>query len=114
MSMTMPQNEPEKVFDSIFVVSKTKIWIFKCGSLAFLGAKMTMTKTNDHQQFLAQFEWFLSLFQISDVKHEFLLVKLKVHKNGIFRLKFLKKFPRLFLFPNPSYVKKLGFQRGRH
>ena len=30
--------------------------------------------TNDYQQFLAHFEWFLSLFQISDVKHEFLLI----------------------------------------
>ena len=39
--------------------------------------------TNDYQQFWAHFEWFLSLFQISDVKHEFLLVKLKVCKNGI-------------------------------
>ena len=27
--------------------------------------------TNDYQQFLAHFEWFLSLFQISDVKPEF-------------------------------------------
>ena len=27
--------------------------------------------TNDYQHFLAHFEWFLSLFQISDVKHEF-------------------------------------------
>ena len=34
--------------------------------------------TNDYQQFLAHFEWFLALFQISDVKPEFLLVKLKV------------------------------------
>ena len=38
---------------------------------------------NDYQQFLAHFEWFLSLFQISDVKYEFLLVKLKIHKNGM-------------------------------
>ena len=34
--------------------------------------------------FLAHFEWFLALFQISDVKHMFLRVKLKVHKIGIF------------------------------
>ena len=40
--------------------------------------------TNDYQKFWAHFDWFLSLFQISDVKHEFLLVKLKVRKNGIF------------------------------
>ena len=32
---------------------------------------------------MAHFEWFLSPFQISDVKHEFLLIKLKVQKNGI-------------------------------
>ena len=27
--------------------------------------------TNDYQKFLAHFDWFLSLFQISDVKPEF-------------------------------------------
>ena len=66
--------------------------------------------TNDYQQFLAHFEWFLSLFQISDVKPELSLVKLKVRKNGIFWAKnlFQKNFPRLFLSPNQSYVKKLG------
>ena len=40
--------------------------------------------TNDYQQFLAHFDWFLSIFQISDVKPELLPVKLKVCKNGIF------------------------------
>ena len=40
--------------------------------------------TNDYQQFLAHFEWFLSLFQIYDVKPELSPVKLKVLKNGIF------------------------------
>ena len=40
--------------------------------------------TNDYQQFLAHFEWFLALFQISDVKPELSLVELKVCKNGIF------------------------------
>ena len=66
--------------------------------------------TNDYQQFLAHFEWFLALFQISDVKPELLPVKLKVCKNGIFGAKnlFQKNFPRLFLSPNKSYVKKLG------
>ena len=34
--------------------------------------------TNDNQQFLAHFEWFWALFQISDVKPELLPVKLKV------------------------------------
>ena len=55
--------------------------------LAFFEAKMTKIPkqivTNDHQQFWAHFEWYLSLFQISDVKHEFLLVKLKARKNDI-------------------------------
>ena len=32
--------------------------------------------TNDYQQFLAHFDWFLALFQISDVKPELLPVKL--------------------------------------
>ena len=40
--------------------------------------------TNDYQQFLAHFDWFLSLFQISDLKPELSLVELKVCKNGIF------------------------------
>ena len=54
--------------------------------------------TNDYQQFLAHFEWFLSLFQIYDVKLELSPVKLKVRKNGIFGAKnlFQKNFPRLF------------------
>ena len=66
--------------------------------------------TNDFQQFLTHFEWFLALFQISDVKPEFSPVELKVCKNGLIWAKnlFQKNFPRLFLSPNPSYVKKLG------
>ena len=40
--------------------------------------------TNDYQQFLAHFEWFLALFQISDVKPELSPVELKVCKNGNF------------------------------
>ena len=69
--------------------------------------------TNDYQQFLAHFEWFLALFQISDVKPELSLVELKVSKNGIFWAKnlFQKNFSRLFLSPNQSYVKKSG-QKG--
>ena len=53
---------------------------------------------NDYQHFLAHFEWFLSLFQIYDVKPELSPVKLKVRKNGIFWAKnpFQKNFPRLF------------------
>ena len=40
--------------------------------------------TNDYLHFLAHFEWFLALFQISDVKPELSSVKLKVCENGIF------------------------------
>ena len=66
--------------------------------------------TNDYQQFLTHFDWFLTLFQISDVKTELLPVELKVCKNGIFWAKnqFQKNFQRLFLSPKQSYVKKLG------
>ena len=66
--------------------------------------------TNDYQQFLAHFDWFLSIFQISDVKPELSPVKLKVRKNGIFWAKnlFQKNFPMLFSSPNKSYVKKIG------
>ena len=69
--------------------------------------------TNDYQQFLAHFEWFLALFQISDVKPELSPVELKVCKNGLIWAKnlFQKNFSRLFLSPNQSYVKKSG-QKG--
>jgi len=43
--------------------------------------------SNDYQQFLAHFDWFLSLFQFSDVKPELSLVELKVCKNGFLGLK---------------------------
>ena len=64
--------------------------------------------TNDYQKFWAHFDWFLSLFQISDVKPELLPVELKVSKIGIFWAKnlFQKKFLRLFLSSNQSYAKK--------
>ena len=78
----------------------------------FFWAKMTkigipnpkLNVTNDYQHFLAHFEWFLSLFQILEEKYELSPVAL----NGIFWAKnlFLKNFPRLFLSPNRSYVKK--------
>ena len=53
------QNGLKKGFYSIFVVSKTKIRILKCGFLAFFGAKITkidiknqkLIVTNDYQQF---------------------------------------------------------------
>ena len=55
--------------------------------------------TNDYQQFLVHFEWFLALFQISDVKPELLLVELKVCKNGIFLAKNL--FQKIFSLKAP-------------
>ena len=57
--------------------------------------------TNDYQQFLSHFDWFLALFQISDVKPELLPVELKVCKNGIL----WAKKARLLLSPNQIYVK---------
>ena len=76
-------------------------YIYKC-VFGLFRAKMTkigiqnpkLIVTNDYQQFLAHFDWFLSIFQISDVKPELSLVKLKVRKNGIFWAKnlFQKKF----------------------
>ena len=77
----------------------------------FLNLKLIVP--NNYQQFLVHFEWFLALFQISDVKPELSPVELKVCKNGIFWGKnlFQKNFSRLFLSPNQSYVKKSG-QKG--
>ena len=62
--------------------------------------------TNDYQQFLAHFERFLALFQISDVKPELSPVKLKVCKNGIFWAKnlFQKNFPNRCQFQRPLMV----------
>ena len=89
------------------------MWLFghfkaKMTTIGIQNPKLIVT--NDYQQFLANFDWFLSLFQIFDVKPELSPVKLKVSKNGIFWAKnlFQKFFPRLFLSPNLSYVKKLG------
>jgi len=67
----------EKIgFYSIFVVGGDKIWISKFGFLAFFEDKITkidilnpkLIVSNDYQLFWVQFEWFLSLFQISDEK----------------------------------------------
>ena len=74
-------------FYRIFVFGRAKIQIQKCGFFLFR-AKMTtigiqnpkLIVTNDYQQFLAHFKWFLSLFQISDTKPELLLGKLKLCK----------------------------------
>ena len=100
-SLSKAQIDLKKVFYSIFVV-RTKIWILKYGFLSFFGAKWLKLKSKtqkiNYQWFLAHFLWFLSLFQIPDVKHEFQLVKLKVRKNGIIKAKtqILKIFPVLF------------------
>ena len=70
------QNGENRGFYSIFVASGTYFRIIKFGFLAFFEAKMTkivildqkLIVPNDYQQFWVHFEWFLSLFQISDVK----------------------------------------------
>ena len=75
-----------------------KMWLF-----SHFRAKMTtigiqnpkLNVTNDKQQFLAHFDRFFAIFQISDVKPVLLLVKLKVCKNGIFCAK--KIFQKNFL-----------------
>ena len=70
------QNGEKRGFYSIFVVGGTNFRIMKFGFLAFFEAKMTkivildqkLIVPNDYLQFWAHFEWFLSLFQISEVK----------------------------------------------
>ena len=60
--------------------------------LAFFEAKMTkivildpkLIVPNDYQQFWVHFDWFLSIFQISDVKNLLSLFKLNVRKNRSF------------------------------
>ena len=69
-----PKNN--KFFFSIFIVGSTNFRIRKFGYSAFFVAKMTKTVIldqklivpNDYLQFWVHFEWFLSLFQILDVK----------------------------------------------
>ena len=80
--------DPKMQFFGLFWAKMTKIGI----------PNPKLNVTNDYQQFLAHFEWFLSLFQIYDVKPELLPVELKIRKNGIFWTKnpFQKNFPRLF------------------
>ena len=66
----------KKGFYSIFVVSSTNFRIIKFVFLAFFEAKMTkivildqkLIVPNDYLLFWAHLEWFLSLFQISEVK----------------------------------------------
>ena len=65
---------------------------------------------DDYQQFWVHFEWFLALFHISDEKWLLSHFRQKVRKIGTFWSQnlFLKNFPRLFSYPNPSYAKKSG------
>ena len=71
-----PWNGKKRGFYSIFVDGGDKIRILKFGFLAFFEAKMTkidilnpkLIVPNYYQQFWVHFEWFLSLFQISDIK----------------------------------------------
>ena len=112
------QNGEKRGFYGIFVVGGTNFQIMKIGFLAFFEAKMTkivildqkLIVPNDYQQFWVHFDWFLSLFQISDVKYLFSLFKLKVRKNRTFwsKILFFKKFSMILWSPTPSYVKKLG------
>ena len=70
------QNNQKRGFYSIFVVGGDNFRIIKFVFLAFFESKMTKSSIlntklivpNDYQQFWIHFEWFLSLFQISDVK----------------------------------------------
>ena len=70
------QNGEKRGFYGIFVVGSTNFRIMKFGFLAFFEAKLTtigildqkIIVPNDYQEFWVHFEWFLSFFQISDVK----------------------------------------------
>ena len=70
------QNGEKRGFYSIFVVGSTNFQIIKFGFLAFFEAKMikivildqNLIVSNDYLQFWVHFEWFLSLFQVMDVK----------------------------------------------
>ena len=78
--------------------------------MQFFSAKMTaigiqnpkIIVTNDYQQFLAHFDWFLSIFQISDVKLE--------RKMEFFGLKtyFKKIYLSYFYPPTLPMQKKFG------
>ena len=80
--------------------------------MPFLGRKMAkkgvvildqkLIVPNDYQQFWVHFDWFLSLFQILEVKYLFSLFKLKVHKNRTF-------CPKILFFKN-TLVLGFGYQ----
>ena len=70
------KTDKKRGFYSIFVDGGDDFRIMKFGFLAFYEAKLTkigildqkLIVPNDYQEFWVHFEWFLSLFQISDVK----------------------------------------------
>ena len=77
--------DPKIRFFGLFWAKMTKIGI----------QNSKLIVTNDYQKFWAHFYWFLSLFQISDVKPELSPVELKVCKNVIFWGK--NMFQKIFL-----------------
>ena len=112
------RNIQKRGFYSIFVVGGDNFRIIKFSFLAFFEAKMTrivildqkLIVSNDYLQFWVHFEWFLSLFQILDVKYLFSLFKLKIRKNRTFwsKILFFENFSMVIWSPTPSYVKKIG------
>ena len=83
------------------VATGTKIWIRKYVFFCLFWAKMTkigiqnpkLIVTNDYQKFWAHFDWFLSLFQISDVKPELLPVLESINSSENYQ----KKTPKLYV-----------------
>ena len=75
---------------------------FVIGGTKFDFQNPKLIVTNDYQHFLAHFDWFWSLFKISDVKSELSMVELKVCKNGIFGAKILLLSSSLYLSLNHS------------
>ena len=106
-----------KFQESIFTVVFNPTPVGKAFS-AFFEAKMTkivildqkLIVSDDYQQFWVHFEWFLSLFQILDVKQLLSLSKRKVRKNGTFwsQILFSKKNSYFILVPHPFLCKKIG------
>ena len=89
--------DPKMRFFCLFWAKMTKIGI----------QNLKLIVTNDYQKFWAHFDWFLSLFQISDVKPGLLPVKLKVRKIAFFGLKayFLGYFCPLIKVMSKNWVK---------
>ena len=75
--------DPKMCFFGLFRAKMTKIGI----------QNPKLIVTNDYQQFLAHFDWFLSIFQISDVKPELLPAELQ-------RIVKMDRIPNIFVFEN--------------